>query len=138
MREILEGIEDDIHAALIILGQFKTFYRVDHRFLEAAFETARFEPEFRRWISILYHYPQAVLQVNGKHSQSFVIERSVQKSSPLSPLLYVLYGSCFGDLQTRGQVQLCTVFSLSVVTGQRSPLTPMISQFLCPASRTQR
>ena len=80
-REILVGIEDE--AALINLDQSKAFDRVDHQFMAAVLETVRFDPEFREWISILYYN----LQVNGKHSKAFVIER---RGWPLSPLLYVL------------------------------------------------
>ena len=90
MRQILEGIKNDTKAALINLHQSKAFDRVDHRFLAAVLETAGFQPEFRKWISILYHNPQAVMQVNGRCSGAFAIERSVQQGCPLSPLLYVL------------------------------------------------
>ena len=57
--EVLEGIEDDTDAALISLDQSKAFDRVDHRFLASVLETAGFIPEFRRWISMMYHNPQA-------------------------------------------------------------------------------
>ncbi len=57
-------MKDDTEAALINLDQSKAFDRVDHRFLAAVLETTEFEPEFRRWISMLYHNPQAVVQVN--------------------------------------------------------------------------
>ena len=90
IREVLEGIEDDIEAALISLDQSKAFDRVDHRFLASVLETAGFEPEFRRWISMMYHNPQAVVQVNGRRSGVIAIERSVQQGSSLSPHLYVL------------------------------------------------
>ena len=59
--EIIEGIEDDIDAALISLDQSKAFDRVDHRFLVAVLETAGFELEFRRWINTLYHNPWVVV-----------------------------------------------------------------------------
>ena len=49
-----------------------------------------FEPEFRKWISMLYRNPQAVVQVNGRCSEVFAIERSFQQGCLLSPLLYVL------------------------------------------------
>ena len=62
IREVLEGIEDDTEAALISLDQSKAFDRVDHRFLASVLETAGFQPEFRRWISMMYHNPQAVVQ----------------------------------------------------------------------------
>ena len=88
--QILEGIEDDTEAALINLDQSKAIDRVDHRFLAAVLETAGFEPEFRKWISMLYRNPQAVVQVNGRCSEAFAIERSVRQGCPLSPLLYVL------------------------------------------------
>ena len=73
VRGIIEGIKDDTDAALISLDQFKAFDRVDHRFLAGFLETAGFEQEFRRWISTPYHKPQAVVQVNGKLSELFVI-----------------------------------------------------------------
>ena len=82
IREVLEGIKDDTEAALISLDQSKAFDRVDHRSLSSVLETAGFKPEFRRWISMMYHNPQAVVQVNGM--------RSVWQGCPLSPLLYVL------------------------------------------------
>jgi len=90
IRMILEGIKDDQCAALISLDQSKAFDRVDHRFLEAVLETAGFQPEFRKWIGIMYQSPTAVVQVNGKRSGVFPIERSVRQGCPLSPLLYVL------------------------------------------------
>ena len=90
IREVLEGIEDGTEAALISLDQSKAFDRVDHRFLATVLETARFQPEFRRWISMMYHNPQAVVQVNRRRSEVFAIERSVRQGCPLSPLLYVL------------------------------------------------
>ena len=82
VRQILEGIEDDTKAALINLDQSKAFNRVDHRFLVAVLETAGFKPEFHKWISMLYRYPQAVVQVNGRCSEAFAIERSVRKGCP--------------------------------------------------------
>ena len=90
IRAVLEGIEDDTEAALISLDQSKAFDRDDHRFLATVLETAGFEPGFRRWISMMYHNPQAVVQMNGRRSRAFAIERSVWQGCPLSPLLYVL------------------------------------------------
>ena len=90
IREVLEGLKDDTEAALISLDQSKAFDRVDYRFLATVLETAGFKPEFRRWISMMYHNPQAVVQVNGRRSRVFAVERSVRQGCPLSPLLYVL------------------------------------------------
>ena len=90
VREVLEGIEIDTEAALISLDQSKAFDRVDHRFLLTVLETAGFQRESRRWISILYCSSQAVVQVNRKSCEPFVIERLIRQSHPLSPLLYVL------------------------------------------------
>ena len=78
IREVLEGIEDGTEAALISLDQSKAFDRVDHRFLVSVLETAGFEPEFHRRIRMMYHNPQAVVQMNGRRSRAFAIERSVQ------------------------------------------------------------
>ena len=88
--EILERLEDSTEGVLINLYQSKAFDRVDHRFLATVLETMGFKMEFCIWISMMYHNPQAVVQVNRKRSEAFVIEWSVQQGCPLSPLLYVL------------------------------------------------
>ena len=90
VRQIQERIKDDSKAVWVNLDQSKAFDRVDHRFLAAVLETAGFEPEFRKWISMQYHNPQAVVQVNGRCSGAFAIERSVRQGCSLFPLLYVL------------------------------------------------
>ena len=61
--QILERIEDDTEAALINLDQSKAFDRADHRFL-------------------------AAVQVNGRRSRAFAIDRS-DKAAPCL-LFYVL------------------------------------------------
>ena len=76
--KIIEGIEDDTDAVLISFDQSKAFNWVDHRFLAVVLETTGFKLEFRRWINMLYHNPRAVVQVNGKHSGSFLIEQLFQ------------------------------------------------------------
>ena len=80
------SIQDNLHLIHRVLEGIKD----DHRFLVTVLETAGFQPKFRRWISMMYHNPQAVVQVNGRRSRAFAIERSVRQGCPLSPLLYVL------------------------------------------------
>ncbi len=90
IRTIIEGVKDDEEAALINLDQSKAFDRVDHRYLAAVLQAAGFAPNFCRWISLLYRSPSAVVQVNGRLSDAFVLSRSVRQGCPLSPLLYAL------------------------------------------------
>ena len=131
--EILEGIKDDAEATLINLDQSKAFDRVDHHFLATILETARFKPEFRKWISILYHHPLAMVQVNGERSKAFDIEHSVWQGFPLSPLLYVLaLEPLFRRLRDEGHVRPCVEFLWLAASELRSLRTPMILLFLCP------
>ena len=58
--------------------------------MASVLETGGIQPEFRRWISKIYHNPQAVVQVNERRSTAFAIERSVRQGCPLSHLLYDL------------------------------------------------
>ena len=88
--EIIEWLEDGTEAALINLDQSKAFGRVDHRFLASVSKTVGFKLEFSGWISMTYHNPQAVVQVNERRSRAFVIERSVRQGCPLSLFLYIL------------------------------------------------
>lgn len=58
--------------------------------LVAVLQAAGFKPNFCRCISLLYHSPNAVMQVNGKWSHTFVLSWSVCQGCPLLPLLYAL------------------------------------------------
>ena len=90
MCKILEGLKDGTEAELINLDQSKAFDKVDHRFVVTVLETAKFQSEFCKWINMMYHNPQAMVQVNGESSRAFMIEWSVRQGCLLSPLLYVL------------------------------------------------
>ena len=70
VREVQKGLRDDTKAALINLDQFKAFDRVDHRFLATVLETVGFKAGFHKWISMMYHNAQTVVQVNGRRSRS--------------------------------------------------------------------
>ena len=87
---VVEEIKDGTEAALSTLDQSKVFDRVDHQFLSTVLETTGFQPEFRRWIGMMYHNPQAVVQVNRRRSGAFAIECLVRQGCSMSPLLYVL------------------------------------------------
>ena len=94
------------HPQHINLDQFKAFYRVDHRFLASVWETAEFKLEFRRWINMMYHNPQAVVQVNEMCS------RSSNQSSRAAPCLFSMssiYRSCSKGLGMRRQIRPCMV-----------------------------
>ena len=82
VHEVLQGLENGTEAALINVDQFKAFDSVDHRFLVTVLETAGFNPEFRKWISMVYDKHEAVVQLNRKRSEDFVIVRSVQQGCP--------------------------------------------------------
>ena len=129
IRQVLEGIEDDTEAALVSLDQSKAFDRVDHWFLASVLETAGFKPEFRRWISMMYHNPQAVVQVNRRRS-------SVRSGRAAPCLLFSIFlrwsPSCAG-LGMRGQVRPCAVYLLLAALRQGFPRSLMTSQSLCPA-----
>ena len=108
VRQILEAIEDDTEAALINLDQSKTFDRVDHRFLAVVLETAGFKPEFRKWISMLYHNPQAVAQVNGRFR---VLSRSSGRSGKAASCalfsMFLLWSPCSEGLGIGELVRPC-------------------------------
>ena len=127
VREILEGLEDDTEATLINLDQSKAFDRMDHRFLATILETTRFKPEFRKWIRMMYHNPQVVVQVNRKRSSS----RSDRVAPYLLFSMSLLWSPCSIGLGMRKLVRPCKESPLPAVLGQRSLRTPMISLSLC-------
>ena len=109
----------------MLINLDQSFDRVDHWFLVTVLETARFKPEFRKWISIMYHNLQAVVQFNRKCSEAFAIEGSVWQGS-----LSLLWSPCSVGLGMRSQVQPCAVSFLLALFRQRYPCTLMISIFV--------
>ena len=86
---------------------------VDHRFLATVLETTRFKPEFHNWISMMYHNPQVVVQVNRKCLGAFATERSVWQSFSLSPFLYVLAWSVASTIYIS---KACHMIKLKLLT----------------------
>ena len=127
---IHEVLEDGTEAVLISLDQSKAFDRVDHWFLATVLETARFKLEFCRWISMMYHNPQAVVQVNGSRLRSSV--RS-GRAAPCLLFMYSLWSPCSVGLGMRGQIWPCAVSFLLALLQQGFPRSLMISQSLYPA-----
>ena len=126
IREVLEEIEDGTEAALISLDQSKA---------SSVLETAGFQLEFRRLISMMYHNPQATMQVNGRRSTVFAIERSVRQGCPcLLFSMSSLWSPCSVGLGMREQILPCAVSLLMVLLQQGFLRSLMISQSLYPAT----
>lgn len=73
IRTIYMGVNDDDDAALIKLVQSKLFDIVDHQYLAAILQAARFQPDFCKWISLMYRYPSAVAHLNRKQSLTIAL-----------------------------------------------------------------
>ena len=131
MREILERLVAGTEAALINLDQSKAFDRVDHRFLATVLETVGFQPEFCKWISLMYHHPQAVVQVNEKRSEAFAIKRSGRVAHCILFSMSSLWKPCSVGIKTRRQVWPYAAFILLVFFRHMYLRTPMISLSLC-------
>ena len=128
IREVLEGVEDGLEAALINLDQSKAFDRVDHQFLATVLETAGFQLEFRIWISMMYHNPQIMEQVNGRRSRSNV--RSDRAAPCLLFSMSSLWSPCSVGLGIRGRIRPSAVSLLLTLLRQGFPRSSMISQCL--------
>ena len=110
VRRILEGIENDTEAALINL---------DHRFLSVVSETARFAPEFCKWIRQWCRWTEGArspLQLSGRSGRVV----------PWILFTIVPWNPCSLGLEMRRKIRPWSEFPLSVVSGQGSPLSSMI------------
>ena len=135
ISEVLEGTEECAEAVLINLDQSKAFDRVEHRFLATVLETAGFQPELRRGSAMMYHNPQAVVQVNGfvrGRSRSSV--RSGRAAHCLLFSMSSLWSPCSVGLEMRGHIHPCAVSLLLALLRQGFLRSPMTSQSLYPAA----
>ena len=69
VHKSIEGIEDDNEAALINLDQSKAFDRRNLRFLAVVLKTARFEPEFRKWMHLIAPPPYPHLETPAPQAE---------------------------------------------------------------------
>ena len=117
---------------LISFNKSKAFDRVDHRFLATVLETAGFKPEFRKWITMVYQNPQAVVQVNGKRSGAFAIECSIRQGCLISSFLYdLVLNPLLRRLRDEKASPALRVILLLALFRQRYPRMLMISLSLC-------
>ena len=85
---------------------------------------------------MMYHNPQAVVQVNGRRSGVIAIERSVRQGCPLSPLLYVLaLEPLLRRLRDEGTSPALRGIPFVAALRLGFPRSLMTSQCLYPAAR---
>lgn len=72
------------------LDQSKAFGKVNHWYLATVLQASGFEPDICKWISLLYRFSSALVEVNRNQSSVFALSQSVHQGCPLSPLLYTL------------------------------------------------
>lgn len=129
---IPEGVKVSAGDVMINLNLSKTFdgtWLLSYRPLDTNPSPAS-GSAFFKWISLLYHPPppSAVVQVNGKWSNTFALSRSVCQGCQLSLLLYT-----FELLLRRQRNSACRPES---VVRPWFPSKPMTFPFLCRAGTT--
>ena len=76
---------------MILLIDFQeAFDSVSFRFLELTLEVFGFEPNYRKWISILLRGFNACTVVNDNISERFAIKRGCRQGEPLSGYRFIL------------------------------------------------
>ena len=79
-------IDTEDKAALINLDQSKAFDKVNHYFLVTVLSRAEFEPNFRRWIRLLYNSSVVMLEVDWV--RSLCLDQFID--CPLTHMLYIV------------------------------------------------
>ena len=91
LRNVQDYVDQkNLGAAFVSLDQQKAFDRVDWGYLRQVLENFELDPNFRRWVEILYTDINSAVLCNGNISQTFSLTRGVRQGCPLSPLMYIL------------------------------------------------
>ena len=80
---------NNLKASIITLDQEKAFDKVDTYFLKALRKFG-YRPKLISTIEAIYNDIEAPVKINGHMSQSFLIDRGVRQSCPLSMILYII------------------------------------------------
>ena len=80
---------NNLEASIITLDQEKAFDKVDRYFLKALRKFG-YRPKLISKTEVIYNDIEAPVKINGHMSQSFLIERGVRQSCPLSMILYII------------------------------------------------
>lgn len=84
------GKRMDSDWALSSLDAAKAFDSIEWPFLLKVLGKFNFDPNFLKWIKIIYQDPKANIVLNGRSSPLFSLSRGTRQGCPLSPLLFAL------------------------------------------------
>lgn len=82
--------ETNQRALFVSLDQAKAFDRVEHKYLFKTMEKFGFPESLIKWLRILYMEAKAQIDINGKLTDPFDIERSVRQGDPGSMALFII------------------------------------------------
>lgn len=74
----------------MLLDQQKAFDSVSRLYMEKVLEAMNFGPNFRRWVSLIYHQAESMLKINNTLSDPVAIEQGVRQGDALPFLLFVI------------------------------------------------
>jgi hypothetical protein len=82
--------KNNIEAYAIQIDFEKAFDSVNWEFMLKSLETMNFDPDFVKWVRILYKNTNSCVLNNGHKTDSFNLKRGVHQGCPLSALLFII------------------------------------------------
>jgi exonuclease III len=79
-----------IEAYAIQIDFEKAFDSINWEFMFISLEHMNFDPDFIRWVKILYKNTTSCVINNGHKTESFTLKRGVHQGCPLSALLFII------------------------------------------------
>jgi hypothetical protein len=68
----------------------KAFDSVNWEFMFKSLETMNFDPDFIKWVKVLYNKTTSCVMNNGHKTEPFNLQRGVHQGCPLSALLFII------------------------------------------------
>ena len=99
MYDVLLYTENENIQGLLLLVDFhKAFDSISWEFIDKTLAYFNFGDDIRKWVRVFYNDITSCVQVNGKYSQYFAINRGVRQGDSLSAYLFLLCGEVLSQM----------------------------------------
>ena len=99
MYDVLLYTESENIPGLLLLVDFqKAFDSISWEFVDRTLRFFNFGDDIRRWVKVFYNDIVSCVQINGKYSEYFAINRGVRQGDALSAYLFLLCGEVMSKM----------------------------------------
>ena len=95
---------ENIPGLLLLVDFHKAFDSISWQFIDKTLSFFNFGNDIRKWVNIFYTDISSCIQINGKYSEYFPIQRGVRQGDSLSAYIFLLCGEVLAKMLNENEI----------------------------------